>query len=228
MSSPTHDWSSSMDPVHLAEVRGEPGAWAPGGVLHLVLEVLAYAAEEAAESGRVGRCGVSLHQDGSVTVADDGRGTQTRVDADGQAVRKPVMGTRDIRLRGPHDPVGQDGPAAPVLPDGHPRCGMSVVSALSVRLVHLNRRREGAWTQLYEHGVPIGDLVPVAPDGTTGTTVTFWPDPALVPPLPDVDGFADLLTRWPTLAVEVVDERGPGGPQAVGTGQATPVEWTGQ
>lgn len=203
--SATHDWSRTVDLAHLDEVRRAPDAWAPGGVLHLVLEVLAYAAEEAedravAEPGRRGRCHVVLGSDGSVAVADDGRGTQTRVEA-GNAVRKPVMATRDLRFGGP----GEDREAGPPLPDGHPRRGMSVVSALSTRLVHLNRRLEGSWTQDYVHGVPAGDLVPVAPDGTTGTTVTFWPDASLAPAPRDLD----VLMGWPALDVEVVDERGP-------------------
>ncbi|WP_199424860.1 ATP-binding protein [Actinotalea solisilvae] len=205
--SATHDWSRTVDLAHLEAVRRAPFAWAPGGVLHLVLEVLAYAAEEAEDRARAegdptrrGRCRVVLGTDGSVAVADDGRGTQTRVEA-GNAVRKPVMATRDLRFGGP----GEDRGPGPLLPDGHPRRGMSVVSALSVRLVHLNRRREGSWTQDYARGVPVSDLVPVAPDGTTGTTVTFRPDPHLAPAPRELD----VLTRWAALAVEVVDERGP-------------------
>jgi DNA gyrase subunit B len=50
---------------------------------------------------------------------------------------------------------------------------MSVVAALSEWLVHTNRRRGGAWTQRYEHGIPVTDLVPIDDDGTTGTTVHF-------------------------------------------------------
>lgn len=144
--------------------------FAPGGVRHLVLEVIAYAADEA-ESGRGGRCTVILRSDGSVSVSDNGRGTDTRLDDHGRAVRKPVMTTKDLRCF--------DFPAAQLLPDGHPRRGISVVAALSEWLVHANRRQDGAWIQRYEHGVPVTDLVPVAGDGTTGTTVRFRPDEAL-------------------------------------------------
>jgi DNA gyrase/topoisomerase IV subunit B len=35
-----------------------------------------------------------------------------------------------------------------------PRRGISVVAALSEWLVHTNRRRDDAWTQRYEHGIP--------------------------------------------------------------------------
>lgn len=193
----THDWATGVDPAHLADVRRRVDELVPGGALHLLLEVLAYPAEEAAARGG-GRCRVTLHADGSFEVADDGRGTQTRVDAHGGAVRKPVMSTRDLRFFDASD--------APLLPDGHPRRGMSVVSALSEWLVHHNRRLEGAWTQRYERGIPTTDLEPVEPDGTTGTTVHVLPAADLRPAGLTADDLR-LLTAWPALAVEVVDGR---------------------
>lgn len=48
--------------------------------LHLVLEVLAYAADEAEGHGGA-TSHVTLGADGSISVADDGRGTDTRLDA---------------------------------------------------------------------------------------------------------------------------------------------------
>ena len=41
---------------------------------------------EALDTGR-GACGVTLHAGGSITVADDGRGTDTRYDGDGSPVQ---------------------------------------------------------------------------------------------------------------------------------------------
>jgi topoisomerase-4 subunit B len=163
----THDWAGSVDQAHLRQVRDHADRYAPGGVLHLVLEVVAYPDDEAEAAGRRGSCTVTLHADGSISVGDDGRGTDTRVDEDGSLVKKPIMATEDLRFF-------QD-PAAPLLPDGHPRRGMSVVAALSDQLIHTNRRLNGSWTQRYEHGVPVTDLEAVASDGTTGTTVHFKP-----------------------------------------------------
>lgn len=170
----THDWAGTVDAEHLATIRERPALYAPGGVLHLILEAVAYPLDEAVHTG-AGRCTITLHADGSVSVSDDGRGTDTRRGPDGEPVKKPVMATKDLRFFDAQEP--------PALPDGHPRRGMSVVAALSAWLVHTNRRHDGAWTQRYEHGIPVTGLVPVVGGGETGTTVHFLPDPALVGPV---------------------------------------------
>ncbi|MCH6160780.1 ATP-binding protein [Streptomyces marispadix] len=213
----THDWASTVDLGHLRHIRRDPGRFAPGGVRHLILEVVAYAADEA-ECGNGGRCLVTLHPDGSVSVADDGRGTDTRLDDHGVPVKKPIMATKDLRFFDrPDRPDGPGRPGAQSLPDGHPRRGMSVVAVLSSELIHTNRRRGGAWTQRYEYGVPVSDLEPIAHDGTTGTTVRFRPgaclpaanaaNPANAPSAPSADELAGLVAAWPHLAVDVRDKR---------------------
>ncbi|MGW1466734.1 ATP-binding protein [Streptomyces sp. NPDC002308] len=191
----THDWASSVDHAHLAEVRSDPAGFAPGGTAHLVLEVIAYAADEAEDRGG-GHCTVTLHPDGSVSVEDDGRGTDTRIDARGRPVKKPVMATKDLRFF--------DHPCARTLPDGHPRRGMSVVAALSEWLVHTNRRTGSAWTQRYEYGVPVTGLTPVTAHTATGTTVRFRPGGELrtAPLSPGA-----FERSWPWLTVEVRDLR---------------------
>lgn len=191
----THDWASTVDHAHLAEVRSDPAGFAPGGPAHLVLEVIAYAADEAEDRGG-GHCTVTLHPDGSVSVEDDGRGTDTRIDARGRPVKKPVMATKDLRFF--------DHPGARTLPDGHPRRGMSVVAALSEWLVHTNRRTGGAWTQRYAYGVPVTGLTPVTDRGATGTTVRFRPGGELrtAPLSPGA-----FERSWPWLTVEVRDLR---------------------
>ncbi|MFI7440777.1 hypothetical protein [Nonomuraea indica] len=198
----THDWASGVDVEHLARIRADPAVFAPDGLRHLILEVVAYAADEAEGNGG-GRCTITLHPDGSVSVADDGRGTDTRFDDQGRAVKKPVMASKDLRFF--------DHPERQSLPDGHPRRGMSVVAALSEWLVHTNRRREGAWTQRYEHGVPVTGLVPIADGGVTGTVVHFRPDGRL--PGPAQAELVGELVRcpgaWGVLSVDLDDLRAP-------------------
>lgn len=143
---------------------------------------------------------VTLHTDGSVSVKDDGRGTDTRADEHGRVVKKPVMATKDLRFF--------DLPEAERLPDGHPRRGMSVVAALSEWLIHTNRRLNGSWSQRYEHGVPVTDLEPVEADGTTGTCVRFLPDEALRSRWSLTAGhLARWSEHWPDLTVRLKDQR---------------------
>jgi topoisomerase IV subunit B len=170
----THDWSSSGDPDHIRFVKRHAGRYGSGGALHLLLEVIAYADDEAREQGRTGHCHVALAADGSIRVDDDGRGTDTRIGPNGEPVRKPIMSTKDVRFFDVEPPV--------LLPDGLPRRGISVVSALSDWLHHCNRRADGAWEQRYDHGRPCSQLLEVTQPVTyTGTTVAFRLDPALVP-----------------------------------------------
>lgn len=186
----THDWSSDLDVAHLAEVQADRQRWSVGGVRHMILEVLAYANDEAEHLGRVGVVRVIIDSEGLVTIADDGRGTEIRPDSDGRLVRKPVMATKDIRFFGAS--------AAPRLPDGLPRQGMSTVTALVPHLRHDNHRVEGAWSQTYRYGVPDCELHLIAGDGITGTTVAFLPDADILGPrnltTSDVDSFEWLRT----------------------------------
>ncbi|MEV6872081.1 ATP-binding protein [Amycolatopsis sp. NPDC051128] len=195
----THDWTSQVDVDHLERIREAPALFAPGGAAHLILEVVAYAEEEA-EANSGGRCSITLHADGSIAVSDGGRGTATVVDRQGQVVKKPVMVSRDLRFF--------DAPDTPCLPDGHPRRGISVVAALSEWLVHTNRRDNGSWTQRYENALPVTDLIPITADGSTGTAVHFRPAEA-VRAMGDVK--VDELLSWtvssPHLSVEVNDLR---------------------
>ena len=48
-------WAGIVDTEHLARIRAEPDVFAAGGTAHLILEVLAYAAEEAQSTGGPGR-----------------------------------------------------------------------------------------------------------------------------------------------------------------------------
>jgi len=188
----THDWSSDLDRAHLAEIRARPALYGAGGRRHFILEVLAYANEEAESRGRPGHAVVTMHADGTVTVADDGRGTDTRLDEHGTVIRKPVMSTRDVRYF--------DAPDAARLPDGLPRRGMSVVSALSPVLIHENLSAAGAWSQAYRYGVPDGELLPVTRSTATGTSVTFRAGADVVGPESLLDGD---LTGFPALRIEL-------------------------
>lgn len=141
---------------------------------------------------------MTLEADASVTVGDDGRGTDTRRADGGEVVRKPIMASRDLRFF--------DDPDAELLADGHPRRGISVVAALSDWLLHVNRRSDGAWQQRYERGVPVTDLEPLPPNGSTGTEVRFRASSDLVA-LPPVSEITKMAASTPALRIQVTDHR---------------------
>lgn len=166
----THDWASAVDPAHIAEIRAAADRYSEGGLLHLALEVLAYPLDEAAPEGTTTWARVVLHGDGSISVEDNGRGTDTRYEEAGVPMVKPIMATRDLRFFGVPD--------TEVLPDGLRRSGMSVVAALSSWLTHTNRRVGGrGWVQRYERGLPPGPATEIEGGDSTGTLVRFLPDP---------------------------------------------------
>ncbi|WP_220033900.1 ATP-binding protein [Arthrobacter psychrolactophilus] len=196
----THDWAMDVDVDHLELIRTDPSFDAYKTALHLILEVLAYPADEALDRG-TGAAIVSLHPDGSISVSDNGRGTDTRTDGHGRMIKKPIMATKDLRFF--------ESPDSPPLPDGLARRGMSVVASLSDWLIHSNRRTNGSWTQRYELGLPTTGLTPLHDDGTTGTTVHFLPSQRLLGEGEiSVTGLQRLSRDFaPVLTVEIQDHR---------------------
>jgi DNA gyrase/topoisomerase IV subunit B len=156
----THSWADSVDLAHLGEARRLVGTIGPDELVHMVLEVVAYADDEAEDRGKIGTVTVT---DSQVSIVDDGRGTDTRREPDGSVVRKPIMSTKDLRF------FGQ--PNSPLLPDGRPRRGISTVAAVCTELIHENRRKEGAWAQTYQLGVPLSELVEASSSEGTGTAI---------------------------------------------------------
>lgn len=189
----SHSWLSVADTSHIEAVRADPGQY--GDLLHQALEAIAYPLDEGAE-GTATRARVVLHDDGSIEVSDDGRGTFVRFDDDGVPMVKPIMATRDLRFFG--------NPAAQTLPDGLPRHGMSVVVALSAWAVHTNHRTEGSWTRRYEYGVPRGPLVSLPGASSTGTTVHFRPDPEVFGGTLDPEVLAKACEGFaPSIPIEI-------------------------
>lgn len=188
----THEWTHAPDAAHIAAIRADSARYSRGGLAHLVLEVVAYPVDEA-EAGTTNRVLVTLHGDGSISVEDNGRGTNVFFDEHGNPMVKPIMATRDIRFF--------NNPEAELLPDGLPRTGMSVVAALSTWLIHENRRLNGAWTRRYEHGLPESALTEVAAGPHPGTVVHFHPDPEVFGHQPLTESeLRPLLDRFTTNA----------------------------
>lgn len=159
----------------LEPVRQRPGMYIGStgsrGLHHLVYEVVDNAVDEAM-AGYCDRITVELLADGGCRVVDNGRGIP--VDAPpGQ--RKSAV---EVVLTTLHA-GGKFGGKGYQVSGGLHGVGVSVVNALSERLVIEVARDGKRWHQEYERGRPLAALAPGKPVKRTGTTVAFWPDPEI-------------------------------------------------
>jgi len=162
----------------LDPVRKRPGMYVgstgPTGLHHLVWEVVDNSVDEAM-AGHCDRIDVTLLADGGCRVVDNGRGIPTDV----HPVHK-ISGV-EIALTKLHG-GGKFGGNGYKVSGGLHGVGVSVVNALSTKLVvEVDRDGKRHTMTFRDGGRPDGSLEVVgkAPRGRRGTTVTFWPDPAI-------------------------------------------------
>jgi DNA gyrase subunit B len=173
----------------LEPVRKRPGMYigstGPRGLHHLVYEVVDNSVDEAL-AGRNDRIEVVLHPDNSVTVRDWGSGIPIDVMADQGLPALTVVLTK-LHAGGKFGGEGYK------VSGGLHGVGVSVVNALSERLVAEVRRDGKVYRQEFARGEPTTDVEVIGKSekGETGTLINF---------LPDADVFEELDLSAETLA----------------------------
>lgn len=165
-------------------VRRHPGMYIgdaeTGGLHHCVFEILDNSIDEAA-AGYGKDIQVRIHKDGSVSVADQGRGIPVGLHAKKQKSALTVVMT-ELHAGGKFSNSTEDGKTAYKTSGGLHGVGASVVNAVSSRFV-VDVKRDGFyWQQTFERGHPVTDVIqgkPMPRGSGTGTRIRFWPDPEI-------------------------------------------------
>jgi len=139
------------------------------GLHHLIYEIVDNSVDEAL-AGFCTRIEVTLHQDGSASVADNGRGIPVDIMKD---QGKPALEVVMTKLHA----GGKFGGGGYKVTGGLHGVGLSVVNALSERLLVTVMRHGKQHDQEYRRGAPVAPLKASGKADTTGTYIRFWPDP---------------------------------------------------
>ena len=156
----------------LEAVRKRPGMYigstSASGLHHLVWEIVDNSVDEAM-AGFCTEIQVTVHADNSITVVDNGRG----IPVDEHPVKK--IPTLEVVMTILHAGGKFDNSAYKVSGGLH-GVGISVVNALSKRVVVQVRRDGNTYEMEFSRGKTVKKMEVVGTSDSTGTTVTFWPD----------------------------------------------------
>ena len=141
------------------------------GLHHLVYEVVDNSVDEAL-AGYCTKIQVSLNNDGSVTVTDNGRGIPVAIH------KKYNKSGVEIVMTTLHAGGKFDNQAYKVSGGLH-GVGVSCVNALSKWLEVKVRRNGREYYQKYDHGVTVAPLKETGKSEEIGTTIKFLPDPEI-------------------------------------------------
>lgn len=195
MNQPAYDENQIQVLEGLEAVRKRPGMYigstSAKGLHHLVWEVVDNSIDEAM-AGICDHIEIIVHQDNSITVVDNGRGIPVGENT------KLKKSTLEVVMTVLHA-GGKFGGGGYKVSGGLHGVGVSVVNALSAKVVVQVRRDGHIYQQEYHRGVPQYDIKIIGDSDDHGTTVTFLPDPEIFTETTEYD-YNTLLTRIRELA----------------------------
>lgn len=195
----------------LEAVRLRPGMYVGGKDIHALHHLIYEAVDNAIDEVLAGRCDriqVVLHDDGSVSVADNGGGIPVGIHKQtGRSTLEVVM--TKLHAGGKFDETAYK------VSGGLHGVGISATNALSDWMVTEVWRDGKVYRQEYRRGIPQTDVIPVRdmdPDEMSGTRQTFKPDPTIMEET--VFSFSTLAQRFREMAfvtrgvtITLIDER---------------------